>query len=162
MDWGHTNAQQVARWDERNTPSSVSQAHAYALSIEISSIQETSTTLFSGDKVVLVTTAEPHLLTRGQRIQILEANGEVIVENGPTYSLNVVNQMVEVIRETTFVVSFADWTWNESYEVSSICSIYYGSSTDSSRARSIVGLSDSIREPLDARRMVLCAAFGHR
>ena len=115
MDWGDTNSQQVSKWIERSTPLSVSQGSGYTRSIVITSIVKTLPTSFSGEFVILVKSIGSHGLSTGQRISMLGSNGGAAFANGQTVSFDVADQMVEVLTENTFVVSFSRWDWDNTY-----------------------------------------------
>jgi hypothetical protein len=115
MDWAATNSQQVSKWSERNTRNSVSQARAYRRTFAITSIASTSPTPFSGDSVLLVTSTTPHGLSTGQRVDITGSNGIILLTNGQSVSTDVSDQMIEVVSENKFLVSFIRWYWDASY-----------------------------------------------
>ncbi|KAL3920848.1 MAG: hypothetical protein SGILL_003053, partial [Bacillariaceae sp.] len=119
MDWAHTNSQQVAIWSERTTPTSVSQVNSYIRMLDIVSIEAASPTGFSGPNVIKVSTATPHGLTTGQRINIENSNGEAQLSNGESVSFDVTDRMVEVHSASTFIVTLENWAWDYSATIAS-------------------------------------------
>lgn len=115
MDWGVTNSAQHAKWNQRNTPSSVSQARSYTTTREVVSIRAANGTAFLGGRVVLVSTIAPHDLVTGQRITISNSSGGATMTNGATTNFDVEGSMVQVVDDLSFFMVYGPWWWDASY-----------------------------------------------
>jgi hypothetical protein len=115
MDWGTTNSAQHTKWNQRNTPTSVSQARSYTVTKKISSIKAANGTVFLGGRVVLVTTTSPHCLVTGQRVTISNSNGNATMTNGATTIFDVDGSMVQVVDDSSFLIVYGPWWWDSNY-----------------------------------------------
>jgi len=126
MNYGNTNNQNVARWEDRNTPDSVSQDYPLTRRISIQDVELVEDgTLFLGDWLVLFTTVENHGLVSGQFVSIIGSDAivTVIVNNlgeEIEVSLDMDDRMIEVLTSTTFLLSYSSRNWTSEYETTGL------------------------------------------
>ncbi|KAG2486986.1 hypothetical protein HYH03_014358 [Edaphochlamys debaryana] len=124
MDWGNTNGNNMARWADRNTPSSVSQVANRVRRIPISTVTCTAPSAAVAANAsafvleplrVYVTTAVPHGLVTGNMISIMGTNGRLRYSaGGVSYNAShntppYMTPMVLVTGPNSLAVSLASW-----------------------------------------------------